>query len=321
MYLLEKFVTVKPGEPYRLFPFGVIYKDGKKREFTPEFAQTVSLPHFRPPIKLGSHAETTPAGGFIIGLEVRPDGLYAIPEFNEVGTSAVATGAYRYHSPEIVWEGGYENPQTGGLIPAPLIVGDALLHTPHLGEAVALYSVKGVGDVTEITEITETTVSVPLSWLDRLLNRQPGGTSAPSPTAPDDYSAQVEKYEAELAEARGKVERYEAMQARAGRVAQYAADFKNSPAVKEDTELHLLLADIPAEVADKLVVKFKALSAQINESALTGELGNAGGQPNGDPAQRAEAVIRKYMTDNKVDYNTAISQLARMQPDLFKGVI
>ena len=142
-YLIDVFATVKPGVAYRLFPFGVIVKNGVKREITPEYARRFRLPHFKPPIKLGSHADTTPAGGFIVGLEVRDDGLYAIPEHTEQGAAVLADGSYRYHSPEVIWEGGgLENPADGEEIAGPLIVGDALLHTPHLGEAAALYNVE-----------------------------------------------------------------------------------------------------------------------------------------------------------------------------------
>ena len=81
-FVNDKFVAVSPGEPYRLFPFGPIFKGGQRRDITPEFASKFKLPHFKPPIKLGSHDETTPAGGHIVGLEVRADGLYALTEMN-----------------------------------------------------------------------------------------------------------------------------------------------------------------------------------------------------------------------------------------------
>jgi hypothetical protein len=105
-YLIDDYVATKTGTGYRLFPFGVIYKNGKRREITPEFASQFKLPHFKPPIKLGSHDDPTPAGGHIVALEVRADGLYAIPEWNEKGEISNTDGAYRYHSPEVIWNDG-----------------------------------------------------------------------------------------------------------------------------------------------------------------------------------------------------------------------
>src|SRR5574342_495432 len=90
--LIDDYVATRPGQPYRLFPFGKIVKNGKTREITPEFASQFKLPHFKPAIKLGSHEDTTPAGGHIIGLEVRDDGLYDVPELNEKGEQALADG-------------------------------------------------------------------------------------------------------------------------------------------------------------------------------------------------------------------------------------
>ena len=114
-YLLDNYVATKAGQAYRLFPFGKIVKNGKTREITPETASQFRLPHFKPAIKLGSHDDPTPAGGFIVALEVRDDGLYAIPEWNEVGDKAMQDGAYRYHSPEIIWgDGAIENPAGQG---------------------------------------------------------------------------------------------------------------------------------------------------------------------------------------------------------------
>lgn len=139
-FVIDRLLATSPGEPYRLLPFGEIHKAGVTINFTREYAAKFRLPHFKPPILLGSHTETTPAGGHIVGLEVRKDGLYAVPEFNEKGLQALRDGAYRYHSPEVLWEGrGFEDPGTGATIEGPIIVGDALLHAPHMGEATALY--------------------------------------------------------------------------------------------------------------------------------------------------------------------------------------
>jgi len=63
MYLLDDFLTVRKGEPYRLFPLGRIVKGGTVREITKELAGKFRLPHFRPAIKLGSSTDRTSITG------------------------------------------------------------------------------------------------------------------------------------------------------------------------------------------------------------------------------------------------------------------
>lgn len=201
-YLLDEFATSRPGEPFRLFPFGKVIKGGRERHVTPELAHKFKLPHFRPAIKLGSHKDDAPAGGHMVKLEVREtgnpeqDGLWCWPEYNEKGTTAVTEGHYRYESPEVFWEGdAFEDPATGESIQGPLIVGAALLHMPHLGHAAALYSIEqqsGEGSPVNAPTFTEeimseNTVNVPTSLLDRLLERFGAGNNlhpepAPQPT-------------------------------------------------------------------------------------------------------------------------------------------
>jgi hypothetical protein len=172
LLILDRFTATQPGEPYRLLPFGVIYKGGKRREVTKQLAATFKLPHFKPAIKIGSHEETTPAGGFIVGLEVRKDGLYAVPEFTDKGLKVLADGSYRYHSPEILWEGGFEDPTTGKLLEGPLIIGDALLHMPHMGEAAALYQVQPT--TKQPRQLTPQEATNTLDWLIKRTARERG---------------------------------------------------------------------------------------------------------------------------------------------------
>jgi hypothetical protein len=157
--LPQLFVTTTPGEPFRLLRFGPLFKGGKLRELTAELLAKFKLPQ--------SHADTTPAGGHITGLEVRDDGLYAKTEWTPLGLTAIEEGHYRYQSPEVIWEeGGLENPDTGQTIRGPLIVGAALLPNPHLGESAALYGIEPHYDGGD--SMTET-LTPPDSFWDRLL--------------------------------------------------------------------------------------------------------------------------------------------------------
>lgn len=310
--LFQEFVNTKAGEPYRLFPFGKIVKGGAVREITPEFAATIKLPHFKPAIKLGSHEDATPAGGHIIGLEVRADGLYAVPEFNDKGAQALQDGAYRYHSPEIIWEGGLEDPQ-GGVISAPLIVGDALLHTPHLGEATAMYSV----DEIQQEQIMDN-VSIPTSLWDKyiapLLERKPEVVKETVEVfkEPEDYGTlktEVEQYRAETARMKAEAEHKE-------RVQKFTTELSET---KADPTLAELLAGLNPEAAEAVMKQFRALSAQINESTLTGEVGTPGEGNIEDPKAAFNAAVLAIVKEKKIKYTDAFESAKLSHAEMFKA--
>ncbi len=322
IYLIDRFVNTRVGEPYRLFPFGLIHKNGKTINLTPEYAATVKLPHFKPPIKLGSHRDETPAGGHMLGLEVRADGLYVIPEWNDNGTAAVNQGSFRYHSPEIITEGYLLNSLTGEKIYPPIIMGDALLHNPALGEAAAFYHVEKYGgnNMSEMTQVPTPLFEQFNAWVKNILNRE--GEPAPQPEPQPEVSkfeAELQAERAKVAEYAAKVEKMEAAAAAAERIAKFSTALSESPAVADDHELHTILARLPQEDADKLVTKFKALSAQINEAALTGDVGVVG---DGNPPSQDTIVklATEYAAEHKVSFNAAVSRLAMERPELFEAV-
>lgn len=326
-FLIETFVTTKAGEPFRLFPFGRIVKNGIVRELTRALAERFRLPHFKPPIKLGSHADETPAGGHIVGLEVREDGLYAVPEYTDAGASALAAGNYRYHSPEIIWDGFIEDSLTGERIAGPLIVGTALLHMPALGEAAALYGAVAV-DTKGESNMTENTVTVPTSWFDRLLSREPEPTPQ-SPQPSDDFAAKLEaqradfeakiaEYEAQLSARQAELAELQAQAAHGARVDRFAAELAET-AVSQDAELAELLAGLADEQAALIVQRLRALSAQIDASALTTDVGAAGGG-DADPYSRFDVLVKEHMSEFKTDYNAAVAAVAKRHPQLAQEV-
>jgi hypothetical protein len=319
-YLLDSYVFTQAGEPFRLFPFGQLVKDGKVREITRELAAMFKLPHFRPPIKLGSHKDETRAGGHIVGLEVREDGLYAIPEFTDEGRAAMERGDYRYHSPEIIWEGWLEDPTTGDPIEGPLIIGDALLHTPHLGEAAALYRVD-IGDEAMTTHDDMVSVSL----LERLRDffAAPQYEQEPEPqvmTQTIEPPEPVETFAAEYQAAQAQVEQLTARlaevqqaQARGERIAHLAAEL----ATLDDAELCETLADLPEETAALLTARFKALAAQADASGLTEDVGDAGVDVPGTPADRFNAAVDAEV-EKGMDRMTAVRKVLAEQPDILK---
>lgn len=308
-YLIDQYITPKAGEPYRLLPIGPIYKNGKKRNVTKDMVARFKLPHFKPPIKLGSHDDVTPAGGHIVGLEVREDGLYAVPEWVETGTQATESGAYRYHSPEIIWEGGYlEHPTTGEKIEGPLVVGDALLHTPHLGESVAFYSYQK-GENTMSDEMVSVGLLEKLSAL--FTPKSPPVELAPAIDTPqpddggvDNLSTQVDEYRAKVDEYAAKIAKLEADAARRERVAHYSANIK-------DDELVNVLAELDEETADKLAQKFAALQKQADLA-----LPPLGSAQSGEGAGTLHDAVLAYQSEHTADYNTAVRAVLKENPEL-----
>jgi len=311
-YLIDEFVTVKPGAPFRLFPFGKVIKNGKAHDITPELAAQFKLPHFKPPIKLGSHRDETPAGGHIIGLEIRNDGLYAIPELNENGTSALDQGAYRYQSPEVIWPGGgYEDPQTGQTIEGPLIVGAALLHTPHLGEAAALYSVEPINQ--EVHSMSEM-VQVPESFWSKVMARLfPEPEDTPPEPAPQVETEQFAALTKERDELKAEIDALKAEQVKQARIDKFTAELKETKADQEG--MVEILATLPDEQAAKVLQQFKALSAQIKESNLTGEIGSDGDGEDPDPKGAFVAAIKEKQ-EAGLSYDAAVQAASAERPEL-----
>lgn len=310
-YLYDEFLNTQTGDAYRLFPFGRVVKNGRVREITPEYARQFKLPHFKPAIKLGSHEDATPAGGHIVALEVRDDGLYALPEWNDNGNKALHDGAYRYQSPEVIWDdGGLEDPQSGDFIKGPLIVGDALLHTPHLGEAAAMYSVEPIENK---EQTMEGTVNVPAGLWDKFTAFLDARLNPPQPekieVIPDDYEATRQERD----EYKTKLEAIEQAKARAARIEKFESELKDT---KADPTMAELLADVPQDTADAIMKQFRALSEQINEPALTGEQGSEGTGVE-DPKAAFNALVVKKSAEGRISYNAAFELVKGENPDLF----
>jgi len=300
---IDNYVNVKPGDPYRLFPFGKLFKGGKEINITPEYARQFGLPHFKPPIKRGSHDDAAPAAGHIVGLEVRDDGLYAIPEYNEQGGEALKQGDYRYHSPEVIWDNGWlEHPQTGAKIKGPLIVGDALLHTPHLGENAALYSI----DIKEKI-MSENTVTVPEGFWDEVKGffasikkeEEPRDDFAAIQAERDKYAAELEQMKAEHA----KAEAFAAVKKEFS-TDEFGAAYQQ---MGEDEETVEMLSGMNGKQRDWIMTKLRSLSAQIKESALIDEQGREDGDP-ATPVEQYTALVAKYEKEglNKVQAHDKI---------------
>lgn len=322
-FIIEKFNILETINEnlvkIRLFPFGKLVKNGVERIITPELAATFRLPHFKPPLKLGSHEEATPGGGTIVSLEVGDDGLYGLIETTVKGAKAIAEKLFNYHSPEVIWSDGWiENPETGDRITGPLIVGDALLHTPHLGEAAALYTIEPI-DTHGGVHMSET-VTVPTSLWDRMTARlfdnpepKPEPAQEPQALKQEDFAVELKAEKVKTDELTATIATMEAEKTSAARVAHFAAELEN-----EGDEIHQLLAGLDEEVANKIVSRFKAIEAQ-GAADVDSNVGGAGDMDgNGDPRQQQHAAIEAYQAEHKVTYAVAVTALAKTKPDLFE---
>jgi hypothetical protein len=319
-YLLDNFAILERLSDtllkIRLFPFGRVIKDGVERIITPELAARFKLPHFRPPLKIGGHAVDAVGGGLIVGLEVGEDGLYGLVNVNDRGNQAIEEKQYGFHSPEVIWDDGFlEHPDTGEPIHGPLIVGDALVHTPHLGEAAALFSVEPILDG-GTDAMADNTVPVPIPFWEKLMARFDRPEDDPEP-APQPQ-VQQEDYAAEYQEAQGKIETLtaelhtlRAEQEREARVAHFATELPD-----EGEGLHALLAGLDEGDSEAIATRFKALYAQI-EQQPDADVGNAGNPDEGlDPSMALDAVVQAYAAEHGVNYPTALAAVAKEQPEL-----
>lgn len=344
--IIDNFVSTQPGQPYRLLPFGPIKRatGGPERNVTPELASRFKLPHFQPPIKLGSHADDAPAGGHMKSLFVVGDGncplcvsgkckehgLWVNPEMTERGAKSVGDGDYKYHSPEIIWPGGgIEDATTGRFIEGPLIVGDALLHVPALGEATALYTSQVYkGEIMS----EETMVQVPKNILDLLTAFFKPGDPAKQPEiqkpapvegiAPEKFAAlQTEKDE--LA---ARVKQIEADQLHAVTVTKLAATLKDREKFsatfasdKAATEAAEKLAALPVESQEWVMQQFSALSKRIDYGKITAEIGSNASNTTTNPRQAFAAAVNEKMRKDKVSYADAYAIVKDEAPDLFSA--
>ena len=148
-----------------------------------------------------------------------------------------------------------------------------------------------------------------VAWLEQ---RPPADPIAePEQEQPDEYAAAVaerDQYKAQLAA-------IEAEQAQKERVAQYAAQLAETKA-PDGAEM---LASMTDEQAEWVVQRFKALSAQVNDTTLLGEIGSESEGAPVDPVQAFNAAVVAYADEHKLEYPQAVLQVATRQPELARA--
>jgi hypothetical protein len=200
-----------------------------------------------------------------------------------------------------------------------LIVGDALLHMPHLGEAAALYSIE---PVEESGNMSGDTVAVPatlydrfLAWIDRKPEPEPernGQPPAQPPQQPatEEYAAQMQARDERIEQLSAQIAAMEAERLRAGRVAHFAAELAGT-SLAGNAETAELLASLPEAAAPEVLRQLKALAEQVRVSNLTAPIGASGPATPVDATEAIDAEARKLMAEKGIDYNAAIIQVAQ----------
>ena len=135
-----------------------------------------------------------------------------------------------------------------------------------------------------------------------------------TPAAPVvDYSARI----AELEQYKAKVETMEAEAAKKARLEHFGAELQVTK-YAGNTEAAELLAGLPDEKAGKVLEYIKALSAQIDESKLTGEVGSAAPGEVVEGEEAINAAVKAEMEASKVGYVQAFESIRARNPELFK---
>ena len=159
-------------------------------------------------------------------------------------------------------------------------------------------------------------ITIPQSMWDKfiapLFDRKPETVEVVKTVEPEDYAAikqENEQYKAQL-------EAEKLAGERKARVEKFTAELTET---KADPTLAELLADVPAETAEAVMKQFKALSEQINESALTGEQGTEGAGNAEDPKAAFNAAVLALAASKSIQYTAAFEEVKHTQPDLFKA--
>ena len=141
-----------------------------------------------------------------------------------------------------------------------------------------------------------------------------------TPPVPVTPAAPVVDYSARIAELEKYKVEYEAMkaeQAKKARLEAFGAELQSTK-YSGNTEAAELLAGMTEEQSGKVLEYIKALSAQIDESKLTGEVGSAAPGAVVEGEEAINAAVKAEMEASKVGYVQAFESIRARNPELFK---
>ncbi len=139
----------KPGEPFRVMPIGSFKRGERTLDITPQRLNDMAAnyaaqrPRWKIPIYAGHPTDTQPDPpklGNVAKLEVKVDGLYAVPEYSDDGAKMAQDG-YQYCSPGVLWSlNGSRYVDDQGQEFDNVIDHVALTNRPFFGSHTALFS-------------------------------------------------------------------------------------------------------------------------------------------------------------------------------------
>jgi len=142
------------GQPFRVMPLGTFKRGERTLTITKDdLAQMAAnfesgRPRWKVPLYFGHptvEQPDPPKIGNVQKLEVRDDGLYAVPEYTGKGKASVEAGEYQFVSPGVLWnKNGSAYVDEQGRQFDNVIEHVALTNRPFFGQHVALFSEPGV---------------------------------------------------------------------------------------------------------------------------------------------------------------------------------
>ncbi len=149
------------GQPFRVFPIGTFKRGDRTIDLTPERLQEMKAnydaqrPRWKIPIYAGHPTETNPDPpkfGNVASLELRSDGLYAVPEYTDDGQKLINSQAYQYISPGVLWGiGGSKYVDEQGVEYDNTLDHISLTNRPFFGSKTAMFS--SYEDLADYSEI------------------------------------------------------------------------------------------------------------------------------------------------------------------------
>ncbi len=138
------------GQPFRIMPMGEFQRGERKIAIVKTDLEQMAAnyatgkPRWKIPIYAGHPTDKQPdppSVGYVQKLEVRDDGLYAYPEYNDDGKVMIDKGQYRYNSPGVLWsKNGSTYADEQGKQHDNIVDHIALTNRPFFGQNTALFS-------------------------------------------------------------------------------------------------------------------------------------------------------------------------------------
>jgi len=146
--------TYQAGKPFRVMPLGTFKRGDRTLTITQDDLQQMAAnfeggrPRWKVPVYFGhptAEQPDPPKAGNVASVEVRDDGLYAVPEYTDKGKASVEDGEYQFVSPGVLWDkNGSAYVDEQGRQFDNVIEHVALTNRPFFGQHVALFSEPGV---------------------------------------------------------------------------------------------------------------------------------------------------------------------------------